>query len=329
MEEITTANSSFTVINNKTGEVVNENFKMDTVEDEIRRLKFYNKNLTSSEFKEYQSKELGDFVFLIFENIDKLTEILNDSELVRYIYIGTYIKSNGYLQLDNNLDYINKSKLREIMNTNRTTFANLYNKLLRNNLIEEERFMNYKNINGEMVVNGYDENRTKIKINFDYLYKGNLIDYRRISNVSNKKMGKYIRLYVKKIRELYDCTEGRSVRKLAIIYKLLPYISWKHNILCHNTNELDHRELQLLTLGDVVNYLGYDKTKISRFRKDFYSLKCNGDHIFMSLQKGTSDVLESFIAVNPKFMYGGDNLNEVDWLIKSFESGAKSKKIRH
>lgn len=312
----------FRLIDYETGEIVNDNFRVGTLTDRIRYRQFYEKSLEKEEFKEYQSKELGDFVFFIFKNIDKLTEILNDSELVRYIYIGTYVKKDGLLKTDNNLGYISKSKLKELLNTSDKTFTNFYDKLVSTGLLIEEKTIKCNVANEASVESGEYETRLRLKINFEYAYKGNLSDYKRFTG---SKMNQYTRLYVNKIRELYTNTDGRSLRKLSIVYKLLPYISWKHNILCLNPEECDHKALQLLTLGDIMKYLGYDKSNVTRFKSDFYSLRSSNDYIFMSLQKGTPDYLQSIIAVNPKFMYGGSSISEVEWLIKSFDSGSSSK----
>lgn len=316
----------FGLIDYETGELIDDNFKISTFEDRIRARTFHERNLASEEFKEYQSKELGDFVFFIFKNIDKLTEILNDSELVRYIYIGTYVKNDGLLKMDNNLSHINKDKLKELLNTSTRTFKNFYDKLIFAGLLTEEKFVKYELIDGKSVEVGEDETRLRLKINFEYTYKGRLSEYKRFTG---SKMTRYTRLYVNKIRELYINTDGRSIRKLSIAYKLLPFISWKHNILCLNPEECDHKMLQLLTLGDIMKYLGYDKSNVTRFKSDFYSLRSNNDYIFMSLQKGTPDYLQSIIAVNPKFMYGGNDISEVEWLIKSFDSGNSAKKSSH
>lgn len=265
-------------------------------------------------------------MFFIFKNIDKLTKILNDSELVRYIYIGTYVKKDGLLKMDNNITHINKEKLRIILNTNSKTFRNFYNKLVSTGLLVEEKTTNYKIVNGKSVGYSKDETRLRLKINFEYAYRGKLTEYKHLTG---KNMNDYIRLYVNKIRELYLNTDGRSLRKLAIVYKLLPFISWRHNIICYNPDEQDYRMLQLLTLGDIIEYLGYKRSNIARFREDFYSLKLNNDYIFMSLQKGTPDYLKSIIAVNPKFMYGGTDLKEVEWLIKSFNAGDGDNRYLH
>ena len=297
------------LVDPETGEILNDNYKLETKEDKERKRYYHNQSVEMEVFKQFQKEEMGSFVFFVIDNMDKLTNILNDSELVRYIYISTFTKSNGYLQVDNNLDYINKEKLEKLMNTNERTFSNFYNKLIENKLLIEEPATNYIMKDGEVVADGYDETRLKLQVDSQYAYKGKV----------PKHMKAYIRLYVNKIRELYLNTDGRSLRKLAIVYKLMKFISWKHNILCYNPEESNVDMLQPLKIEDILDYLGYKKGNLYRFKNDFYSLKSGNDYIFMTLQKGTSDYLKSTIVVNPKFMYAGNDLHEVQWLMNSFK----------
>lgn len=310
------------LINTQTGEIVESGIRLEPKDYQKRKQEAKEKSITTEIFKQYQKEELGNFVFLLFGNLDKLSEILNDSELVRYMFIGTYVKKDGILKMDNNISHIDKSKLFKLLNTSKRTFDEFYQKLIDNNLLIEEYDNNKEIINGNVVDSDADPTRLKLNFSFDYAYRGSRMGYKSITGNS---MEKYIRLYVNKTRELYNNTDGRSLKRLSIVYKLMRFISWKHNILCFNPEEEDYRRLQLITIGDVVEYVGYSKSKITRFKRDFYSLKSNNDYIFMSLQKGTPDYLKSIIAVNPKFMYGGTDLNEVQWLMKSFSAGDNAK----
>lgn len=283
-----------TVINNETGEILLNDFNIDTIEDKIKREKFIERKKLEEDFKEMQQEYLGYFVMFIFENMDKLNKIFNNSELVKYIYIGTYTKNDGYLMLDNNKTYIDKNLLKKILSLNDKTFRNFYNKAIENELLIEED--------------------KKLKINVKHFYRGKETEYKPIAGV---KLKNFVRIYIETTRELYLNTPPKSHRKLYTIYRLIPYVNWKYNILCYNINEVDKDKLEAVTVSDVMNILEYDKTHITRFKNDFYNIKYQEYEVFGSFQK-TSEYLKSAIVVNPLVFYRGNNIDELKLLITLF-----------
>lgn len=284
-----------TVIDNETGEVLSENFRVDELEDIQSKKAFAQKDKSSKEFKELQDRISGNFVFFIFKNMEYLKEVLNDNDLVKFIYIGTYVKKEGVLMLDNNLTYIDKRRLRSLLNIGDKAFNTFYNKMLENNLMKEHE--------------------EKIYINFYYFWRGKESDYKKFTNMN---LEDFTRVYTKATRELYIQTPTRSHKKLAIVFKLLPYVNWKYNILCKNTNETDENKLEILTIADIIDLLNYNKSQMARFKNDFYSLKYNDYNIFASVQK-QSDYLKSFILVNPLVYYRGNDIEQLQYLITLFK----------
>ena len=102
---------SYTIIDNESGEIITEDFKVDTLEDTKRKRKFVKNDRLENEFKDMQSEYFGEFVYFIFNNLDTLSQKLNDSELVKFIYLGTFVKPDRALKLDNNKTYITKTML--------------------------------------------------------------------------------------------------------------------------------------------------------------------------------------------------------------------------
>ncbi|GAA0723659.1 hypothetical protein GCM10008905_16540 [Clostridium malenominatum] len=284
-----------TLIDNATGEVLSEDFKITELQDIRERKVFAQKDKLSKEFKELQDKISGNFVFFIFKNMEFLKENLNDNDLVKFIYIGTYVKKEGVLMLDNNVTYIDKRRLRSLLNVGDKAFNTFYNKMLENNLMKEHD--------------------GKLYINFYYFWRGKESDYKKFTNVN---LEDYTRIYTKATRELYNQIPGRGHKKLAIVFKLLPYVNWKYNILCKNTNEVDENKLEVLTIADIVELLNYNKTQMARFKSDFYSLKYNEYNVFASVQK-QSDYLKSFILVNPLIYYRGNDIEQLQYLVTLFK----------
>ena len=284
------------VINKNTGEILADDFKIDTMEDKKRRRSFAKKKVEDDEFKSIQNKYLGSFVFFIYKNMGKLSEILTDVELVRYVYLGTYVKSDGFLKEDNNKTKIDKKHMKKILQMNDTTLFNkFFNKLIENELI--------------YVKDDF------IKINVSYFYSGYEKDYQKLTGL--KLDEDFTRIYIDATRKLYENTENRKKKQLHIVYKLLPFVNWKYNILCYNPSETDKEKIELLTIGDVMDVLGYSKNQLARFKKDFYTIPCGKSTVFLSVQR-QPEFLESIVAVNPKIYYKGKDTRELEYLITLF-----------
>lgn len=277
------------------GDMVSKKFSVMTEEDMKNRRKHAEKDKLTEIFKQMQSEYCGNFVFFIFKNMNFLNEILNDNDLVKFIYIGTYVKRDGYLIEDNNVTYITKKHLEKLLNVSRNRFAEFYNKLVDNNLIYEEV--------------------EKLRINLDYFYKGNKGNYKTLTN---SKLDDFTRIYIDTTRKLYLNTPIREHKQLAIIYKLLPFVNWKYNILCQNINETDKNRLEVLTVRDVMTIFGFHEKQYKRFAENFYSLKCGELQIFRSVQY-TACALDNFIVVNPLVFFRGNDIEDLQYLCTLFD----------
>lgn len=286
--------SKGTLIDNQTGEIISENFVFDTLEDKQRKVRSIKKTKATNDFKELQKEYLGNFIFFIYEHMQELQKILNDIELVKFIFIGTFVHDNGALMLDNNITYINKKTMKQLLGLADKSFYKLFNKLINNKLLSI--------------------NEDKIYINPNYVWKGSFIKYKELTN---KKIKNFTRIYIQTIRDLYMNTPVKSHKKIAIIYKLLPYINYEYNILCFNPDEKDGTKLEAMTIKDVLIILGYDKSHLARFKKDFYSQRYKEYYVFITIQK-ESEYLTSLIVVNPIFFYKGINVENLNWLLTLF-----------
>lgn len=289
------------LVDKKTGEVVEENFNYLEERDKERMKIFAEKNIAKEIYHQYQDDYLGKFVFFMFDNLSSLTEILNDTDLVSFMYIGTFVKKDGTLKLDNNKTYIDKNKLKSMLNMSKPKFRDFWNTLIENQLILEDNGM--------------------IFINLFYFYRGSESDYKKLTN--KKKFGKnFTRLYIETTRSVFENTGVRSLRKLALIYKLLPYVNWRYNILCKNIHEENKRRLQLLTVEDIANLTGYDTSNMRKFKQDLHSLKYNGMSIFGRFSDSANSK-NDMILINPLFYHRGSNLDELNFLANIFDIKSK------
>ena len=288
--------NSYTLIKNDTGEIVDENFGFETLEDRERKKQGAIKAKDFEEYKEIQSKYMGNFIFFLYKSLDKLKKVLSDADLCKYIMLATYTKKDGYLILDNNKTYIDKKKMRELLLVTKPNFNKFYNNLIENKLLLEE------------------ETSKKYKINLNCFWRGYEKDFKKITD---NKLEDYTRIYVNATRELYK-SNHRQLKKLAIAYKLIPYTNWKYNVLCSNIKEVDTLKINLLTIKDVMNIAGYDNSHMARFKKNFYGIKFYGYDLFGTFQK-QADYKDSRIIVNPLFAYRNKDVKEIEYLFMLFE----------
>lgn len=291
---------TYSLINNVTGQVIYDDFKVETLKDKERKTKAFRGKKEYDEFKELQEKVLGNFVFFMFESIEHLNNILTDSELVKFIFIGTYVKQDGYLKLDNNFTYIDKSRLRQLLNINNKNFNIVFNKFISEELLKED-------------------DKGNILINMLYFYRGYEKEYKKLTNIN---LDDFSRIYTKATRNLYMDTKSTKHKQLAIAYKLLPYVNWRYNVLCSNTNEQDKSKIEVLNISDVVDVLGLSKSNITRFKNDFYGISVGEKQLFLTVQK-TSDYNKSFICVNPLVYYRGSKPSDLQFLVDLFDLDMK------
>ena len=292
------------IIEQETGEILNDNFVIDELEDQERKRKGAIKAQDFEEYKEIQSEIMGNFIFFLYKNMDKLKELLTDAEIVKYIYLATYTKKDGYLISDNNNTYIDKKKMQELLLLSKNPFLKFYNKLIKNKLLLEEK-------------------KSKIyKINIDMFWRGKRTDYKQQTGT---EMIDYIRLYINATRFLYTQNQ-KNCRKLIIAYQLLPYTNWKYNVLCTDVKEVDKKKIKPLTIKDVMSILNYDKTHAARFKKYFYDIKYGENVLFKTVQD-QPEWNTSIILVNPMFAYRNKNLQDLGENFNIFDINTGTRQI--
>ena len=284
------------IIDLHTGEILSPIKEGDIVVRRKSIESYHEKKLEQQEFSTLQEEYCGRFIFFLFNNLDKITNILNDVELVKYVYLATYIKKGGVLQLDNNLTNINNSTMQKLLKMSRNKFNIFLQKIIENKLI-------YK-----------DDN--KYYINLDYFYQGNIKEYKKLTG---KKIFNFTRMYVESTRNIFEQLDYRGHRKLSILYKLVPYISWKYNVLCKNIYETEESKILPLTMKEILEITGQHPKNITRFKKDLGRLLYNGYAIFGMFQNYNINGNNKCIVINPLFFNRNSNHKQLDYLLSLFK----------
>lgn len=269
-------------------------------EKQVRAIKKKTENKVT--ISEHIEQNEGSFVHFIYKYGKPIMESLElkcggnkaNIHIIRFIQLATYSTFGGKL-FDSNRNRIKRSSLKTIWDTtSKNSIKETYDLLIECGYIYETE-------------EGY------IMISDDLIVKGAIDDFKKLKK--DDKDLTYTRLFSKNIQSLYEGTEPKARKQLANLFKILPYINFKHNILCANPTETDKNKLVLYNWTDLARICGYDETNITKFKRELWKLKIYGYNTIGQFSSGNS----YYICVNPKLYYSGDNIEDVDFLYKSFE----------
>lgn len=269
----------------------NENERLIFRKENINQTTSYRRkkediNLLKSEIDDNFFHLIYNYKLAIFDDIRKVSEKKADTHIIRFIMLCTYMNFRNKL-VDDNRKSIKKTDLKKIWNTSSKNSINeTYNILI------ELRYINV------------DEDGI-ISVNKDVAQKGKI----------NKKMNEtYTRVFNETMKNLLKNIGAREQKKLANLFKILPFINYKYNILCLNPEETDKDKIKVLNWKDVANLCDYSESQSSRLRKDMMSIKLDNKHMIgeFTIESGQA------IVISPKIYYAGSDVNDVKWLYAMF-----------
>lgn len=136
-------------------------------------------------------------------------------------------------------------------------------------------------------------------LNRDFFVKGNLQGLQKDAD--------HTRLFCNFIRDIYDaCDNVQSITQISYLYKLIPFVNRRTNIVCYNPKEQDPEKVYPITLGEFCDMIGYSRKNARRLVSDLLSLKCNGQNLIGFFVTNLNQTSWKII-VNPRIYYGGQN----------------------
>ena len=144
-----------------------------------------------------------------------------------------------------------------------------------------------------------DEETGALCLNKDFFIKGSL------KEMSDKR--DCTRLFCNFIQDVYDaCDNIKSINQISYLYKLIPFVNRRTNIVCYNPKEQDPEKVYPITLGEFCDMIGYSRKNARRLVSDLLSLKCNGQNLIGFFVTNLNQTSWKII-VNPHIYYGGQN----------------------
>lgn len=250
-------------VNMETGEII-EDIGVTMTKSFLEMKKKQNSKTRNSE----------SFIFLNFKNgnlnIDQ--SIFTQSEVTRIIYISTFLKNENKLMLTERVP-LNLESLNKELNLNDKVFKRFLKKILENKVI----------INKEGAL--YFDKEIAFFGGVPKSYKYN-----------------FTRIYIKNFRYVYENSTAREHKKIACLFKLIPYVNMQYNILCTNIFETEIEKIQPLKEKDIGDILGYSKQGTIDILKYFENLKLKN-------QEPVISKIEKYYVVNKKVLYAGNSFD--------------------
>lgn len=204
--------------------------------------------------RKMEYREYGNFIWGRYQLSQPYAEKLSGTTVTRLMLLATYMDYDGTLISDdfggkgNTKDYLDKASIQKILKLTDKTFARFWSELNDNRLVFERDNKYY--LSQEMFAKGYVNKKT-------------------LSIMAENDQ--YItRLYINSIREIYNKSKVSTHAALSYIFRMIPFVNRKYNVLCFNPLEEDFDKIQYMTVGDFCEQVGYDRSNATRLFHELY-----------------------------------------------------------
>lgn len=282
--------------------VLKENEEVKIVnKKQVEAIKRKSKN--ESKIQEHIKENEGSYIHLIYKYgyplMDKLQAKCEGNKsnihIIRLIQLATYSTFRGNLS-DKNNNRIKRSSLGKIWHTtSKNSIKETYD------LLKECGYI-------------YETEEGYIMISKELIVKGAVEDFKKLHKKDADLT--YTRLFTQNIQDMYEGTDSKARKQLANLFKVLPFINFKHNVFCGNPTETDHTKLELYTWTDLARICGYEDNKnIAKFRRELLKLKIYDKFTIGQFISGNGYK----ICINPKVYYAGNDIEDLRSLYRLFE----------
>ena len=245
----------------------------------------------------WHEKVLGGHIFTVFDRIGNQTAAqpkLSEGNYARLIYLATYLDYDHRLKKTRN-KLMTKKDAEKIIGLSRADFYRVWHEVTEAKDVREDA-------DGVLCLSEALCFRGKVK---------------------PKGLG-IIRVYINQMRKLYEATPPRSHRYLGAVFRMLPYVSVKYNVLCWNPLEEDIDNIEPMTLSDFCALTGRGEKRVTDLRNAYKNIKFTMDDgvtrwlcAFVRSDVGGQGERE-IIVINPRVLFMGEDWRYVEAHIMHF-----------
>ena len=280
-------NSSYIQVNHDTGEYrdVYGTFISDEQKKAVQKKKIKRNN----ELKQ------DDFIWSLFDYCEELFPNIGRSNLTRLFYVATFVHyDSNKLTDDDGYSFLNKRQIKRKLDLQDKAFTEFWNEMKDNQILDEDEKKN-------VIVN-------------TRLFKKGTIDKR-----SRKD---FTRVYCNCVRYIYEnCKNVRDHSKLSYIFKIIPYVNRKTNIVASNPEEMDNKKIKPMTIGEFCDAIKYNKSQSARLFKDLANFTVQGKHLMCYVSVAKFNISDMFIIMNPEIYYGGAEHGDAKFIFDVCDRG--------
>ena len=236
-------------------------------------------------------RECGNFVWCIYPLKKEFFSNVKGGYIAKIMLIATYVRDNGCL-MDCHRNALTYTQIKDITKLSPSKFSEFWNYLLDNKIVSHKE-------------NGF-------YINDSFFMRG---------SISNRKVGSLLddqvyitRIFIHKMREMYQNCKPRMHSTLSYLFKLIPYMNRKYNIVCHNPLEENLSKIKPLTPDEICDVIGYSRLNFSRLIKTLSEIRISVRHLTQPIIKYVDEIKGA--VVNPYLIYSGYSWNEIEELAK-------------
>lgn len=293
----TLQNGDYVVVNTQTGEAITEEVRVVSLAADEKRRETAKKEAEKKRRQELAQATGGNkrFIFHIYHVCVNTFPEMQPANLTRLMFLATHITYNNVL-VDKKNKPLSKPQIQKLMKLNKTQFYDFWN--------EMEKFQIIK------------ETNQGIAINDELFFKGSITPELFGSNPLDAPV--ITRLYIKGVQELYKKATPASHKSLSYIFRILPFVNRRYNVVCFNPLEEDADLVQPMTLLDFADTIGYSRNNIKRLMRTLQesTFEVNGHETkavgFANINSFATE--DSKIFINPRVYYGGDFIEDADIL---------------
>ncbi len=129
------------------------------------------------------------------------------------------------------------------------------------------------------------------------------------------------KLYIRVVRELYEKIPPRQHKRLGYVLKMLPFLNFEYNILCHNPTERVFDKINPLTVSEFCEAVKFNKTHAADLARDYGRITFTVDgrqEVFCKFLSNGATVENATIYINPRLVYKGFDFKKVEAIGISF-----------
>lgn len=237
-------------------------------------------NKQQKAFKDRTNGRNSEFTFTDMEAIQTLIAELEAKDCGYLLFLQCFINYDGMLiNRNHEKTPMTRDDIQETLELGRKTFMPFFKRMIELDVIQEKGAHYY--------------------VNQKYHFRG---------TTDNQKV---IRSFTARVRTLYT---KKNAKDLGFVYKLLPYVHYETNTICHNPFEKDVKQINYMSQLEIAELTKEDESTIWR---KMNRLVLGGEYLFAEIKVGK----EKFYKINPFVFYRKNGkpdatLNEI-FLIKN------------